>query len=211
MGVDVLAESVAHARQALEQDPLPVAVEFHQSDFYALPFEADTFDTTFCGNCWPYVQEPLKLLAEQKRVTKPGGRVISKEYDGSVLILHPVDALLLSKVLYATERVLEERPPDDPFDNVPGRKVRGMFLQAGFQDVTTKTYAIQKHAPLMPDVKHYLRLAIEWYGVTGAPYLSQAERQQWQSYTDPTAPQYILDRDDLYYCAIDMMTIGTVA
>lgn len=210
VGVDGSAESIAYARQTLEQDPLPGCVEFHQVDFYSIPFDADTFDTTFCGNCLLYVTDPFKMLAEQKRVTKPGGRVISKEPDGSALILHPVDPLLLSKVLYATERALEERPPNAQFDNVAGRKVRGLFLQAGFQDVTTKTYAIQKHAPLTPEVKRYIRGSAEWYGKTGAPYLSKDELQRWQAYLDPNAAQYILDREEFYYCTVEMVTVGRV-
>ena len=210
VGIDGLAESIAYARRSLEQKPSSEYIEFHQADFYSIPFDTSSFDITFCGNCLPYVNEPCKLLSEQKRVTKPGGRVISKEYDGAVLVLHPVDPLLLSKVLYATERALGDRDPKQKYDNVPGRKVRTWFQRVGYQDITTKAYAIQKYAPLTPEVERYLRLAIEWYGTTGAPYLSHDEKQQWQAYTDPNSSQFILDKSDFYYCSLDLMTIGTV-
>lgn len=210
VGVDSSAESIAYARHTLEPNPFEASMEFLQADFYSIPFDADTFDATFCGNCLLYVRDPLKMLAEQKRVTKPGGRVIGKETDGSVLMLHPVDPPLLSKVLYATARALADRPPETQFDYIPGRKMHGLFLQVGFQNVTTKTYAIHKLAPLTPTAERYIRGSAEWYGKTGTPYLSEADLQRWQAYLDPNAEQYILDRKEFYYGTVEMVTVGMV-
>ncbi len=210
VGIDGLAESIVHAKEAIKSESSQKCIEFLQADFYSLPFDASSFDITFCGNCLSYVQEPIEFIAEQKRVTKKGGRIVSKEYDAAVLMLHPVDPVLLSKVLHAAECALAELSPEQKFDNAPGRKVWGWFQQVGFQDTLMRTYAIQKHAPLSPEVEFYLRSAIEWYGRKAEPYLSQDEMRRWQQYTDPSNSQYILDRDDFYYCSFDIMTIGKV-
>ncbi len=182
--------------------------EFVVADFYRIPFNDDTFDAVFFGNCLAYVPDAVALLNEHRRVTRPGGRVIAKDFDGAVIIFHPLDVQLSLTVLRATARALAETPSDPPFDNFVGRKLQGIFLQAGFQDVSTHTYAVQKVAPLKPEAKRYISGNAGWYAETAAPYLSPEELQQWRAAFDPNADEYILDRDDFYFCMLEMVTVA---
>jgi hypothetical protein len=50
----------------------------------------------------------------------------------------------------------------------------------------------------------------EWLAATAAPYLSKEDLRQWQAAFDPGADEYILDREDFYFCMIEMITVGTV-
>ena len=45
-------------------------IGFKVGDFYDIPFEDNTFDAVFFGNCFAYVTDSSKTLNEQKRVTK---------------------------------------------------------------------------------------------------------------------------------------------
>lgn len=210
IGLDFSPELINYAVENLKKEHLEDIIEFKIGDFYAIPFEDDTFDLAFFGNCFAYVTDPFMVLAEQKRVTKKGGRVAAKDFDGAIIIFHPIEPQLSSRVLAATAQGLKESPPEPLFDNFVGRKMHGLFLQAGFKNVSTTTYAIQKLSPLTPETKRYITGNAEWYAKIGFPYLSEGDLQQWQAHFDPTCEEYILDRDDFYFCMLEVLTVGTV-
>lgn len=68
-GLDFSAEAVRIARRNCP------AVEFQEGDAQALPFDDNRFDTVICGYGVIHVPDPAKVLAEMKRVLKPGGRM----------------------------------------------------------------------------------------------------------------------------------------
>jgi len=210
IGLDFDPALINYAVNNLEKEPLRDIIEFREADFNASPFEDDTFDLIFFSNCFAYVTEPLKALEEQARVTKKGERVAAKDFDGAIIIFHPIDPCLSLKVMAATARRLQENPPEPLFDNYVGRKMHRFFLQTGFKDVSTKTYAIQKLSPLTPEAKRYITGNAEWYARMGSPYLSEEDLQQWQAHFDPTSDKYILDLEEFYFCMLEVLTIGTV-
>ncbi len=210
IGLDFSPELINYAVQILENEPLKDIIEYKVSDFYAVPYRDDTFDLTFFGNCFAYATDPLKALAEQKRVTKKRGRVAAKDFDGAIIIFHPIEPQLSLRVLAATAKALKENPPNPPFDNFVGRKMHGLFLQAGLKDVSTSSYAIQKLAPLIPEAKRYITGNADWYVKIASPYLSKGDLQQWRAHFDPTSDQYILDREEFYFCMLEVLTIGTI-
>jgi ubiquinone/menaquinone biosynthesis C-methylase UbiE len=210
VGLDFSPDLVDYAVASVEDDPLSGAVDFVLGDFHHLPFHPASFDAVFIGNSFCYFCEIGELLEEHKRVTRGGGRVISKEFDGATVIFHPLDPALTLKVVAAAARALDEDPATPQFDNFVGRKMQGMFLRAGFRDVFTRTYAIQKVAPLSSEAKRYLAGNAGWYGRLAAPHLSAEDVQQWERAFDPTAGEYILDREDFYFCMVETVTVGTV-
>jgi hypothetical protein len=166
-----------------------------------------------------------------KRITRDGGRLVSKEFDDGATIFNPVDPYLNAKVLEGVARAQAQsndfRPEDGhgsigedrlttdessgpQFNSFMGRKMYGYFRQVGFKDVSIKTYAIEKVHPLVPEAKRYLQGIAGWLGGTAAPYLSEEDRQIWQAAFDPAAADFILDREDFYVCMIEMITVGVV-
>ncbi len=210
IGLDFSPELINYAVENLNKEPLKDIIEFKIADFYAIPFEDDTFDLTFFGNCFAYVTDPFKVLEEQKRVTRKSGRVVAKDFDGAIIIFHPIEPQLSSRVLAATARGLKESPPEPPFDNFAGRKMHGLFLQAGFGNVYTTTYAIQKLSPLTAEAKRYITGNAEWYAKIGSPYLSREDLEQWRAHFDPSSDKYILDLEEFYFCMLEVLTIGQV-
>ena len=210
VGLDFSPELIDHARTSLAEDPLGEVVDLVHGDFNCIPFRDHAFDVVFLGNCFCYLLEGQELIQEHKRVTRRGGRVISKEFDGAVAIYHPVDPAFTMKVLAAAARRLQEDPDLPPFDNFVGRRMHGMFRKAGFASVSTRTYAIQKLAPLNEESKRYLAANADWYGRMATPYLSGEERGRWKDAFDPDSDSYILDREDFYFAMIETVTVGTV-
>jgi ubiquinone/menaquinone biosynthesis C-methylase UbiE len=80
-GVDVMPELLAVA----QHQPPPIAGRmpvFEQGDGYALRFADASFDLVVCRHVTQLLPEPERLLAELRRVLKPGGwlHVLSEDY-----------------------------------------------------------------------------------------------------------------------------------
>ncbi|MBD3253911.1 MAG: methyltransferase domain-containing protein [Candidatus Lokiarchaeota archaeon] len=210
VGVDFSAPLIEYAKKNKNSHYCKDIMEFRRGDFYDLPYDDDSFDVVFFGNCFAYVIDAARVLAEQKRLTKKGGRIIAKDFDGAIIVFYPIDPYLSSKILTATSKALKETPPDPPFDNYTGRKLNGLFLNAGLKKVSTKSYAIQKVSPLSAEAKRYIRGNAEWYADTGSEYISDGDFEEWMSHFDPTSDNYILNREDFYFCMLEVITQGFV-
>jgi ubiquinone/menaquinone biosynthesis C-methylase UbiE len=209
VGLDFSPDLINYAVENLEKDPLSNIIEFRKDDFHDASFDNDTFDLVFFCNCFAYVTDYFKIIEEMKRVTKNGGRIAAKDFDGGLFVVHPIEPLLSLKILTAAAQALKENPLEPPFDNFTGRKLHGLFLQAGLKDVSTKSYAIQKLSPLIPEAKRYIAGNAEWHAKIGTPYLSEEDLKQWRTHFDPNSDNYILDLEEFYFCMLEVLTIGT--
>lgn len=80
LGVDVSEDLVAHARR--RHAALAPRVRFEQGDAFGLGLPAAHFDLVVCRHMTQLVPEPEKVLAELKRICRPGGwlHVLSEDY-----------------------------------------------------------------------------------------------------------------------------------
>lgn len=210
VGLDFSSDLINYAMENLKKDPLSNIIEFRKGNFYDTSFKENTFDLVFFGNCFAYITDYFKVLEEMKRVTKKGGRIAAKDFDGALFIVHPIEPHLSLKILAAVAQALKENPLESQFDNFIGRKMHGLFLQAGFKDVSTTSYAIQKLSPLSPEAKRYITGNAEWHAKIGSPYLSEEDIKQWRAHFDPNSDNYILDLEEFYFCMLEVLTVGTV-
>ncbi|GAA0577248.1 methyltransferase domain-containing protein [Kribbella sandramycini] len=101
-----------------------------------LPFEDDSFDAVFCSALLQHVPEPLAVLREVRRVTRPGAVVglVDADWDGQ--LLHPANPLL-----EASFEVLRRlRAGTSPY---VGKQLRALLTEAGF--VNCESYARVVH------------------------------------------------------------------
>lgn len=207
IGIDIDSEFISYAERNLE-DKYKEIINFQEGDFSCLPFADESFDMVFFGNCFAYVTQYDKILQEQKRVIKVGGRIAIKDFEGSVIVINPIDPLLTLKVLTATAQSLNDNPPDPPFDNFAGRKLRQLLLNTGFKNVSVISYGVQIVPPLTPEAKRYIVGNAQWYGKKAQPYLSEKDFKQWQEYFDDQSDQYILDSNEFYFCMLEVLAMG---
>ncbi|HTN24538.1 MAG TPA: class I SAM-dependent methyltransferase [Solirubrobacteraceae bacterium] len=67
-GVDISARGVETARDAL-------GIEAHQGDLAQVGFDDETFDAVSLSHTLEHIADPVALLREVRRVTRPGGRI----------------------------------------------------------------------------------------------------------------------------------------
>lgn len=64
-------------------------VSFKAADANALPFEDNSFDIVHCHQVLQHVKDPVAILKEMRRVTKPGGLVAAREADYKAFAWYP--------------------------------------------------------------------------------------------------------------------------
>lgn len=131
IGVDASEDKIRGARaQTLG---LPRPVDFRVADAYALPFEDRTFDGCRADRVFHHLTDPPKALAEMARVTRAGGRVVVSDTDYDTLVVEAADSDLTRRILaHHADRMESGRV---------GRKLRGLFLDAGLDAVSVTPYA----------------------------------------------------------------------
>lgn len=89
-GIDMEASQIDLARAAAQAGGHANAT-FHVGDVTDLPFDNETFDVAHCHAVLMHVPDTPAVLAEVKRVLKPGGLIASRESIISSSFLHPGD------------------------------------------------------------------------------------------------------------------------
>lgn len=121
-------------------------IDFRVADGRALPFGA-AFDAALCHWVLLHVDQPEKVVAEMKRVTRRGGRVLSVELDWETAMVSPGDRTITRKILH--------NAIDKHVEPWIGRRLPGIFAAAGFDEVRV-------HPSLIIDQGREDRAWLEW-------------------------------------------------
>lgn len=105
-------------------------IRFSMQSAYGLEFEDAVFDVVHAHQLLQHLSEPLKALAEMKRVCKPGGIVAIRDVDYGAMTWYPADPLLEKwRNLYRTLARENDGEPD------AGRRVLAWAHEVGFASV----------------------------------------------------------------------------
>ena len=121
-GIDIQPGQIEQARARAND-----AASFRVGDCYALPFPDARFDAAFANGVLMHVREPLRALAELRRVLRPGGVVALRDPDVGTSIYTPSTPRLERWLALRVQVRL--RNGGDPFAS---RRYRQMLLEAGF-------------------------------------------------------------------------------
>jgi ubiquinone/menaquinone biosynthesis C-methylase UbiE len=125
VGVD-LREQYLEFAKARARDEGIQNLTFRHGDVFALPFADASFDVVWTKYLLQWVKEPKGALAELKRVTKPGGFVVSCDYVGFAIEHRPAAPEFDRQVREVMAALVD--------CNI-GRKVSPFMMSLGFQDV----------------------------------------------------------------------------
>lgn len=166
VGVDASRTILATARRLCKTNRRITLRHAHGA---RLPFGADTFDTALAVTVILHVADPLGVVREMARVTRPGGRVGLQDQDFGMLgVTHP-DRELTDRILGGVVRHLYEEP-------YSGRRLPGLLREAGLERVRVLTDFFQD-TTLEPWTKTFLERRAEYavrFGIVDA-----ATAQKW--------------------------------
>jgi SAM-dependent methyltransferase len=108
-----------------------------QADAHHLPYPVASFDLALCHFLLLWVNDPLKVLLEMKRVTRPGGAVLAlAEPDYAARIDYPPELSELGR----WQQVSLQR---QGADTLLGRRLPGLLAAAGLQQVESGVLGAQ--------------------------------------------------------------------
>jgi len=114
---------------------------FAIADAHDLPFKQGIFDISFCHFVLMWVADPLEVLKQMARVTRPGSAVLAlAEPDYGGRIDYPRELEIINQWQSAGIRHLGGDPNF-------GRQIKGLFHQAGFSNIETGVIGAQWKAP----------------------------------------------------------------
>ncbi len=129
-GIDLEESQLEIARENAAN--LGVAnVTFESGDVYDLPYQDDRFDAVFSHAMLEHMHDPIAVLAEMRRVLKPGGLVGIRSIDLGATLIAPHDAVLTEA--HDIWRKFRRHCGGDPF---MGRRLRALLREAGFARTT---------------------------------------------------------------------------
>ncbi len=148
MGIHGLDLSLPAVKQAASHAP---SASLACADGASTPFADAAFDVVFCHFVLLWVTDPLKIVAEMRRVTRPGGAVLAlAEPDYGARIDYPPELVELGR--WQTESL--QRQGADP---LIGRKLAGIFARAGLKQIETGVLGGEWKNPFPPDQRD-----LEW-------------------------------------------------
>ena len=133
VGIDIDPKQVEAAKRQAGDEP--ANLRFEQADVYALPFPDGSFDFVFAQTVFMYLRDPLRALAEIKRVLTPQGMVAIADPDRYSTVMYPPDPVIVqANQLYNRARDLAGSSPYE------GRQYRAMLHDAGFARSSIEVY-----------------------------------------------------------------------
>jgi ubiquinone/menaquinone biosynthesis C-methylase UbiE len=125
VGVDASRAILARARALCRSVPGgPIALRY--ADGARLPFRDGRFDAALAITVILHVADPLAVVTEMARVTRPGGRVGVQDQDfGAVAAAHP-DPETTDRILSGVARAIYPEP-------YSGRRLPALLLAAGLE------------------------------------------------------------------------------
>jgi SAM-dependent methyltransferase len=125
-GVDADLGQIEAARRSAAERKIENA-EFQTGSVYELPFDDASFDVAYANAVLFYVREPVRALAEMRRVLRTGGLAAVSDDDFGTIVMSPEDAVI-HRAAELFERAVEHEGGHPRYS----RHLRGLMLEAGF-------------------------------------------------------------------------------
>lgn len=190
LGLDL---SLPRLREGRAEQSHGGALSFVQGAIERLPLRAQGFDFVVCRLVLEYVKEPLPLVRELVRVTRPGGRLVLIDVDGYGAFHHPLEGARKAAVEVVQQLLLRAG-----FDSFVGRKLYSFLRSVGFQEIDVHVRPYHLVAGAAPEaVLANWRYKLD----TLAPAARKALGPQWDAHAAALL-EHLRDPETLTYSAL---------
>ncbi len=212
VALDTAPANIAAIERRLGVSPLGCSVALEEGSLERLPFADASFDAVWCANVVQYFPDPAvpSLLAELRRVVRPGGLLAVKDVDMTLFRVEPAPPFLIDHLSEASLR-------DEEFGawsqgSLRGRTLRRHLEAAGLGEVWQRTLLIERWAPLRPVER---RLWADWLRFLAQAALQRAipadEREAWRPMLDPDDPRNPINHPNFYASEGQCVAVGRVS
>lgn len=189
--VDLTPENVAAAQERMTRRGPACPVDIQVASLDALPFADGAFDAVWVANTLMYFTDARlpAVLAELRRVLRPGGLAVFKETDITVSGFYPMDPCHWNPV--------REGLPA----HLPGvMRARGLchwVRRAGFRDAEQYTVLSERWAPLTPQQRQFIAESLEHFAAMAEGVaMDDDTRAYWAAQRDPADPANLVNQPD---------------
>jgi SAM-dependent methyltransferase len=150
VGIDVDADQIAAARASAADRGIG-SPEFALGSVYELPFAAGSFDVVYANAVLLYLRDPVRALAEMRRVLRLGGVAAVSDDDISTIVFSPeIPGMSLGPTLFT--RAVEHEGGNTSYS----RHLRTLMIEAGFSRtqghaLTPETYGNEQSTRWIAD------------------------------------------------------------
>jgi ubiquinone/menaquinone biosynthesis C-methylase UbiE len=189
-GIDLSAAMVATATERSAEAGLPLA--FEVGDAHQLEFPDQTFDRVFAVLVLVHVDDPVRVLREMVRVTRPGGRIVVHEPTTGTQSFFGVDVQATRALIDALARQWR--------NGWIGLQMLQLFRDAGLTNVTVEPTTLTSRSLQAVTARMHYRDAVDRAIQDG---IVDAEQMNawWHSLEEA-------DRDGLFFWSITSFTFA---
>ncbi|MDQ2785810.1 MAG: class I SAM-dependent methyltransferase, partial [Chloroflexota bacterium] len=160
--LDLAPDNIATVERRVAGSGMATQVEARVGSALALPYNDATFDAVWCANTTQYLTdaELATMLAEFRRVVRPGGLVAIKEVDATVMRFTPAPPFIGAHLYEARA----ESGGVQAVGCLRGLTLASWLRRAGMVETWQRTTLIERNAPLRAVERQFLAmgLPISW-------------------------------------------------
>jgi ubiquinone/menaquinone biosynthesis C-methylase UbiE len=192
VGIDLRDNYIDYARGRAAEADLQNA-SFEIGDVRKLPFSNDSFDIIWTKYLLQWVSSPMQAMREFVRVLKPGGLLVSANFDGFAVTHEPPDPAIQPMTEFVFGNLV---------DSFIGRKMAGMCRECDLVDIDVKMEADRVYTVIGKiDAERRRNWEVQWSGartpvakLLGSESLADAFIEKFMAYEDR--------RDTATYCTL---------
>ncbi len=204
--IDLAPENIERVDALVDNKQFPCSIETRVGNLTALPYEDNRFDAVWCANITQYLTdtELAQMLAEFRRVVRPGGLVAVKEYDLALNSFSPFDQTMLWRLYDAARH---------HFHMLQGGlrtyQLSTWLKQAGLSHINFKSFVSERKAPLRPIEREFISTILKAHPQLAASVeLPEQDRVAWRKLADFGSPGHIMKHPDFYYREGHIVVVG---
>jgi arsenite methyltransferase len=207
MAVDLALENVELVEAKIDAGILPPNTRVQVGDVLGLPFADSIFDHVWNANVAQYLTDVEfgSMMSEFKRVSKPGAFIAVKEFDSSIMQLHP-------RANDFVRRIWARRQSASKIGQIGawgGTTIPSLMRSAGLINVTAKGWLVERWAPITPATRDFLEKTVQHWMESAVRFeLPISDQEFWKELA--ADPSVVLDDADFCYREFFVVAIGQV-
>lgn len=203
---DLAPENIERVDALVENRQFPCSIETRVGNLTSLPYEDNRFDVVWCANITQYLtdDELSKMLAEFRRVVRPGGFVAVKEYDLCFNLFTPFDPTMMWRFYDAVRHHI---PPVQ--GGLRAFQLPTWLKQAGLVNVGFKSFLCERKAPLRPVEREFIGTILNVHAQAAESVdLPEQDMLAWRELGNFDLPDHILKHPDFYFREGSIVVVG---